>query len=90
MAVMVRFTLKTDAQTYQQIHGQFVPLAASKGLLFHAAHEAGSQVGVIDFWPSADAFQSFFDGPATEGLNAAGIALPDDIEITPVLNATSG
>ncbi len=89
MAVMVRFRLKADAQTYQSMHGQLLPVAISAGLLFHSAHEVGSEVGIVDFWPSPEAWRSFLEGPVTEGLTAAGIALPDDIEITPVLNADS-
>jgi hypothetical protein len=62
MAVMVTFTLKADSQTYQSMHGQLLPVAISGGLLFHSAHEVGSEVG---------------------------IAPPDDVEVTPVLNAES-
>jgi hypothetical protein len=89
MAVMVTATLKTDAQTYQSLHPQMLPLAVSAGLLFHSAHEVGGQVAVVDFWPSADAWNSFAEGPMAEGMTAAGIAPPDDVKITPVLNANS-
>jgi hypothetical protein len=43
----------------------------------------------VDFWPSADAWNSFAEGPMAEGMTAAGIAPPDDVKITPVLNANS-
>jgi hypothetical protein len=89
MAVMVTLTLKTDSQTYQSLHPQMLPAAISAGMLFHAAHEVGSDVRVVDFWPSEETFRSFFEGPAAEGLKASGIAVPEDIEITPVLNADS-
>jgi len=89
MAVMVTFTLKADKQTYQNMHGQLLPVAISHGLLFHSAHEAGSQVGIVDFWPSPEAWNSFFEGPITEGVKAAGLDLPDDVKLTPVLNADS-
>ena len=89
MAVMVTLTLKTDVQTYQSVHPQMLPLAIEAGLLFHSAHEAGGQVAVVDFWPSADAWNSFAAGPMAEGMKAVGIAAPDDVEITPVLNADS-
>ncbi len=89
MAVMATLTLKTDAQTYKSLHPQLLPAAISAGMLFHSAHEVGSDVRVVDFWPSEETFRSFFDGPASEGLKAAGIAVPDDIEVTPVLNADS-
>jgi hypothetical protein len=82
-------TLKTDSQTYQSVHPQMLPLAISPGLLFHSAHEVGGEVGVVDFWPSPEAFRNFAEGPMAEGIKAAGIAAPDDIKITPVLNADS-
>jgi hypothetical protein len=87
MAVMVTLTLKLDTPTYRQLHPHMLPLALSEGLLFHSAHEAGEQVAVVDFWPSAEAWQRFADGPMAEGMKAAGITPPDDVEITPVLNA---
>jgi hypothetical protein len=87
MAVMATLTLKTDAQTYKNMHPQLLPAAISAGLLFHSAHEVGSDVRVVDFWPSEETFRSFFEGPAAEGLKASGIPVPDDIEITRVLSA---
>jgi hypothetical protein len=87
MAVMVTFTLKTDAATYQGLHAKMLGLAVPAGLLFHSAHEVGSQVGIVDFWPSAEAFGSFAEGPLAEGMKASGIAPPDDVKVTPVLNA---
>ena len=50
--------------------------------------EAG-HVSVVDFWPSADAFEAFMAGPAGEGMKASGIPIPDDVKFTPVLNADS-
>jgi hypothetical protein len=89
MAVMVTFTLKADSKTYQAVHPQMLPLALSAGLLFHSAHELGDQVGIVDFWPSAEAWNNFANGSLAEGMKAAGIEPPDDLEITPVLNADS-
>jgi hypothetical protein len=89
MAVMVTFTLKADAKTYQDLHGKMLGLALPAGLLFHSGHEVGGQVGIVDFWPSAEAFRSFSEGPLAEGMKGAGIAPPDDVQITPVLNADS-
>jgi hypothetical protein len=89
MAVMVTFTLKTDSKTYENMHSQLLGLAIPAGLLFHSAHEVGSQVGIVDFWPSAEAWQSFAEGPMAEGMKASGTTPPDDIKITPVLNADS-
>jgi hypothetical protein len=89
MAVMVTFTLKTDTKTYQGLHTQMLDLAVPAGLLFHSAHEVGSQVAIVDFWPSAETWQSFSEGPLAEGMKASGIAPPDDLKVTPALNADS-
>ncbi len=89
MAVMVTFTLKADPKTYQDLHGKMLGLALPAGLLFHSAHEVGGQVGIVDFWPSAEAFRSFSEGALAEGMKGAGIAPPDDVQFTPVLNADS-
>jgi hypothetical protein len=89
MAVMVTFTLKTDVETYQALHGQMLGLAIPAGMLFHSSHEVGGQVGIVDFWPSAEAWQSFLEGPLAEGMKASGMAPPDDLKVTPVLNADS-
>ena len=87
MAVMVTFTLKTDAATYQGLHAQMLALARPAGLLFHSSHAVGNQVGIVDFWPSDEAWSKFSQGPLTQGMKAAGIAPPDDLKVTPVLNA---
>ena len=87
MAVIVTFTLKTDVATYQGLHSQLLTAARPAGLLFHASYEVPEGIAIVDFWPSGEAFQSFMEGPAGEGLKASGIAAPDDLKITPVLNA---
>ena len=56
-------------------------------MLFHSAREVGGQIGIVDFWPSEDAWRAFSTGPLREGMKMAGIAPPDDLVITPVLNA---
>ena len=87
MSVIVTFTLKTDVATYQALHSQLLAVARPAGLLFHASYEAPAGVAIVDFWPTAEAFQSFMGGPAGEGLKAQGIPAPDDLKIMPVLNA---
>ena len=88
MAVMITFTLKTDAATYQRLHEQLLSAARPAGLLFHSGREAKGGIAIVDFWPSEEAWHAFFEkGPAGAGLKAAGIAPPDDLQITPVLNA---
>jgi len=87
MAVMVTFTLKTDVATYQRLNGQLVALARTAGLLFHSGRAVGNQVGIVDFWPSDEAWRKFSEGPLAEGMKSAGIAPPDDLQVAPVLNA---
>jgi len=87
MAVMVSFTLKADAATYQKVHGQMLTMARAAGMLFHSGRAVGNQVGIVDFWPSEDAFRKFSEGPLAEGMKAAGIAAPDDLKITAAINA---
>jgi hypothetical protein len=65
-------------------------VAGSAGLIFHSGREVPGGVAVVDFWPTAEAFQDFMAGPAGEGLAALGIAPPDDVQITHVLTADKG
>ena len=88
MAVMVRFTLKTDKATYQSLHTQMLALAIPAGLLFHSGREVGSQIGIVDFWASAEAWRAFSEGPLAQGMKSANVLPPDDLEITPVINAS--
>ena len=90
MAVMVTLTLNTDAETYRKGHAGLIGAAGAAGLLFHSGREVPGGIAVIDFWPSAEAFQGFMDGTAAEGLQALGIPPPGDVEIVPVLTADSG
>jgi hypothetical protein len=87
MAIMVTFTLKTDPATYQQLHGRLLELAVPAGMLVHTSHEAGGQVGIADIWPSEAAWNAFMSGPLAEGMKGAGIAPPDDLKVTPLINA---
>jgi hypothetical protein len=87
VAVMVRFTLKTDESTYQSLHAQMLSMARPAGMLFHSSHAVGDHVGIVDFWPSDDAWQAFAAGPLAEGMKGAGIAPPDDLEIVQLINA---
>ena len=61
--------------------------ARPAGMLFHSSHEVDGQVGIVDFWPSEDAWNAFAQGPLAEGMKGAGIAPPDDLKVTPLLNA---
>jgi hypothetical protein len=88
MAVMVRFTLKTDKATYQSLHTQMLALAIPAGLLFHSGREVGGQIGIVDFWASAEAWRAFSEGPLAQGMKSANVLPPDDLEITPVINAS--
>ena len=87
MAVMVTFTLAADTATYQAMHGQLLPVAREAGLLFHSGREVEGGIGVVDFWPSAEAWQAFLEGPVTQGMTAAGLTPPTEVEVTEVLTA---
>jgi hypothetical protein len=87
MAVMVTFTLPTDLATYQSMHGQLLPAAKAAGMLFHSGREVDGGIGIVDFWPTAEAWQSFLEGPIAQGSAAMGIAIPDNIEVVPVATA---
>jgi len=87
MAVMVTFTLNTDKATYDKLHPQMIGMARQAGLLFHSGRDVGGKIGIADFWPSAEAFKAFSEGPLAEGMKGAGIAPPNDLKVTPVINA---
>jgi len=87
MAVMVTMTIKTDLATYQRLHGQMLAMARSAGLLFHSGREVPGGIGIVDFWPSEEAFRSFSSAAFAEGMRAAGLTQPDDLKITPVITA---
>lgn len=87
MAVMVTFTLKADTNTYRGMHDHMLEVARAAGMVFHAAHAVGNEVAIVDFWPDAETFRSFSEGPLAEGMKAAGITPPDDLQVTPVLDA---
>jgi hypothetical protein len=90
MAVMVSFTLKADRQTYERMHPQMLPMAKAAGMMFHSSREVGGQVAIIDIWPSADTWNAFANGPLAEGMQSSGIAAPDDLEVTELINADAG
>ena len=89
MAVMVTLTLKTDPATYESLHQQMLELARPAGLLFHSSFEVGGQVGVVDFWPSEDAWNAFAQGPLAQGMKVAKMEPPDDVKVTPLIYADS-
>jgi len=89
MAVMVTFTLKTDKATYQRLHPQMLALAIPAGLLYHSSREVGNQVAIVDFWPNDEAWRAFSEGPLAQGMKSANIAPPDDLKITPLINANA-
>ena len=45
--------------TYRSMHDHMLGLAIPAGMLFHAAHDVDNQVALVDFWPSAEAWQGF-------------------------------
>ena len=90
MSVMITLTLKTDAATYQNAHGGLIGAASAAGMLFHSGREVAEGIAVIDFWPTAEAFQAFMAGPAGQALSSLGIPEPTDVVVTPVLTADNG
>ena len=87
MAVMVTMTLKIDAATYEAAHDNLIAIAKEDGLIFHSGREVNGGIGVVDFWPSKDAFETFFNGQAAEAFKAVGVAPPDDLAFADVLTA---
>jgi len=87
MAVMVTMTLKIDAATYQAAHDDLIKIATEDGLIFHSGREVAGGIGVVDFWPSKEAFETFFNGAASDAFKAVGVAPPDDLAFTDVLTA---
>ena len=87
MAVMVTMTLKLDAATYQAAHRDLLEIAKVDGLVFHSGREVEGGIAIIDFWPSKEAFETFFNGPAAEAFKAVGVAPPDDLAFIEVLTA---
>ena len=79
--------LDIDAATYQGMHAQLLPVATAAGMRFHSGREVGGGIGIVDFWPSAEAWRAFLDGPITEGMKAMGRGVPTGIELTPLLSA---
>jgi hypothetical protein len=69
------------------MHGQLLPVARSAGLIFHSGREVEGGIGIVDFWPSAEAWQSFLEGPIAQGASAMGLEMPDGVEVVPVLTA---
>ena len=90
MAVMVTLTLKTDAETYQRLHGTLIQVASAAGMLFHSGREVPGGIAVVDFWPSAEAYEGFMNGPAGQAMAASGMEPPSDVQVTPVLTADKG
>ena len=55
------------------------------------SHTVGDQVGIVDFWPSEDAWGAFRGGTTGRGHERAwGSALLMIIEVVQLLNADGG
>ncbi len=93
MAVGLR--LKFDGGTQEQydaIHSQMdVDGDPPEGLIFHSAGPIEGGWGVIDFWESREAFDSFAQSrlqPTSQELGDRGMPGPPDIKEFPVHHFT--
>jgi hypothetical protein len=89
MAVGLR--LKFDGGTqeqYETVHGHMgIDDDPPAGLIFHSAGPIDEGWGVIDFWESREAFDSFLQsrlGPAVQELGDRAFDGPPDIKEFPV------
>ncbi|MGO8906167.1 MAG: hypothetical protein ACLQMH_11145 [Solirubrobacteraceae bacterium] len=94
MAVGLR--LKFDGGTqeqYEAIHGRMnVDADPPQGMIFHSAGPIEGGWGVLDFWESRAAFDSFAQNqlmPAAQALGDQGFPSPPDIHEFPVHHFTS-
>jgi hypothetical protein len=88
VTVMVTGTVKMDEATYYKVFKEVHDLAnPPEGLIFHAVYEVDGGMSIVDFWTSAEAFQSAMtDGPIGRDLQAEGVAPPTDAKFTTLLN----
>jgi hypothetical protein len=93
MAIGLR--IKFDGGTedeYRAVHSHMrIDENPPQGMIFHSAGPIDGGWGVIDFWESRDAFDSFLGGrlqPAVQELGARTFQGPPDIKEFPVANIT--
>jgi hypothetical protein len=93
MAVGIRLKFAGGTQEqYQAVHDTVnasSPLGRADGLLVHSAGPIDGGWGVIDFWESRQAFDSFVAErlmPRLQGLGDRGFPNPPDVKEFPVHN----
>jgi hypothetical protein len=93
MAVGLRLKFNGGKQEqYEAVHGHMgIDDDPPAGLIFHSAGPIDEGWGVIDFWESREAFDSFVEsrlGPAIQELGDRAMPGPPDIKEFPVHNYT--
>ncbi|MEA2399311.1 MAG: hypothetical protein QOK25_2867 [Thermoleophilaceae bacterium] len=89
MAVGLRLKFNGGTQEqYETVHGHMgIDDDPPAGLIFHSAGPIDEGWGVIDFWESREAFDSFLQsrlGPAVQELGDRAFDGPPDIKEFPV------
>jgi hypothetical protein len=89
MAIGLRLKFNGGTQEqYEAVHGHMgVDDDPPQGLIFHAAGPIDEGWGVIDFWESREAFDTFLQsrlGPAIQELGEKAPQGPPDIKQFPV------
>jgi hypothetical protein len=85
MAVGIRLKFQGGTQQqYEAVHGHMgIDDNPPEGLIFHAAGPIEEGWGVIDFWESREAFDSFASGrlgQAIQELGSSALSGPPDIK----------
>jgi hypothetical protein len=91
VGLRLKFEGGTQEQ-YDAIHSHMdIDGNPPQGLIFHSAGPIDDGWGVIDFWESRDAFDSFAQSrlrPASQELGDRGMPAPPDIKEFPVHHVT--
>jgi hypothetical protein len=91
VGIRIKFSGGTQQQ-YDAVHGQMnVDGNPPEGLIFHAGGPIEDGWGVIDFWESREAFDSFASGRLQQALQELGdraFSGPPDIKEFPVHHIT--
>jgi hypothetical protein len=91
MAVGIRLKFAGGTQeSYDAVHG-LMDIANNRptGLIVHSAGPVDGGWGVIDFWESREAFDTFVASrlmPGLQGLGERGFPSPPDVKEFPVHN----
>jgi hypothetical protein len=91
VGIRVKFSGGTQEQ-YDAMHGHMaIDTNPPQGMIFHSAGPIEGGWGVIDFWESREAFDSFTQSqlaPAAQELGDRAFPAPPEIKEFPVHNFT--